>query len=110
TVFIYNEIKDSITVHVQSGDDDLINHTLAFNINQNWSFCSSYKTLFYAHFYWNSRIAFFDVFDIDTSEKYCTPWNFRDERRCFWLVRVDGFYLGETLNPFPKGWTKLHDW
>ncbi|KAI3811809.1 hypothetical protein L1987_21541 [Smallanthus sonchifolius] len=112
TVFVYNGIKDPITVHVQSGDDDLGNHTLALNDNENWSFCegATFKTLFYAHFYWNSKTILFDVFDDDTSEKYCAKWKFRKERRCFWLVREDGFYLGAQLNPFPEGWTKLHDW
>ncbi|KAJ0571418.1 putative plant self-incompatibility S1 [Helianthus annuus] len=110
TIFIYNEIKDPIRVHVQSGDDDLGNRTLALNNNENWSFCDTFKTLFYAHFYWNSRTAFFNVYDTDTSEKYCTKWGFRKPRRCFWLVREDGFYVGEHLNPFPQGWTKLHNW
>ncbi|KAI3775270.1 hypothetical protein L1987_49841 [Smallanthus sonchifolius] len=112
TVFIYNGIQDPITVHVQSGDDDLGNHTLALNNNENWSFCegATFGTLFYAHFYWNSKTVLFDVFDADTSEKYCAKWKFRKERRCFWLVREDGFYLGAQLNHFPEGWTKLHDW
>ncbi|KAJ0514863.1 putative plant self-incompatibility S1 [Helianthus annuus] len=110
TVFIYNRIKNPITVHVQSGDDDLGNHTLALNENENWSFCDSFKTLFYAHFYWNSRTAFFNVFDTQTSEKYCSKWAHNKHRRCFWLVREDGFYVGGHLNPFPQGWTKLHDW
>lgn len=110
TVYIYNGIKDPITVHVQSGDDDLGNHTLALNDNENWSFCSWYKTLFYAHFYWQSKAVLFDVFTIDTSEKYCSTWDYRKMRKCFWLVKEDGFYLGASFNPFPQGWTKLHDW
>ncbi|KAM0017761.1 putative plant self-incompatibility S1 [Helianthus debilis subsp. tardiflorus] len=110
TVFIYNGIKDPINVHVQSGDDDLGNHTLALNNNENWSFCQTLTTLFYAHFYWNSKIAFFDVFDINTSQKYCTRWKYRKERRCFWMVKEDGFYLADHLYTFPGGWTKLHDW
>ncbi|KAL8235045.1 hypothetical protein R6Q59_021145, partial [Mikania micrantha] len=113
-VYIYNGINDHITVHVQSRDDDLGNHTLALNDNENWGFCENitFKTRFYAHFYWNSKTAFFDVFDEHTSQRYCTQWKFRIRRarRCFWLVREDGFYLGERLNPFPDGWIKLHDW
>ncbi|KAK1417072.1 hypothetical protein QVD17_26194 [Tagetes erecta] len=112
TVYIYNQINNPITVHVESGDDDLGNHTLALNDNQNWSFCQAItvKTLFYAHFYWDSKTAFFDVFDYETSKRYCTKWGFQKPRKCVWLVREDGFYLGEELTPFPEGWTKLHDW
>lgn len=112
TVYIYNGIDNPITVHVESGDDDLGYHTFALNENENWSFCENFtlKTRFYAHFSWNSKTAFFDVFDDETSKRYCTQWKFRKPRKCFWLVREDGFYLGEHLNPFPEGWTKLHDW
>ncbi|KAJ0745017.1 putative plant self-incompatibility S1 [Helianthus annuus] len=110
TVFIYNGIQDPINVHVQSGDDDLGNRTLALNNNENWSFCQTVTTLFYAHFYWNSKIAFFDVFDINTSKKYCTRWKYRKERRCFWMVKEHGFYLVDHLCNFRGGWTKLHDW
>ncbi|MFS7981657.1 putative plant self-incompatibility S1 [Helianthus anomalus] len=111
-VYIYNGIKDPITVHVQSRDDDLGNQTLALNENKNWGFCEliSFKTLFYAHFYWNSRTAFFDVYDAQTSLQYCQKWKMVRVRECFWLVREDGFYLGKHLNPFPEGWTKLYDW
>ncbi|KAJ0744935.1 putative plant self-incompatibility S1 [Helianthus annuus] len=108
TVYIYNEIKDPITVHVQSGDDDLGNHTLATNDNQNWSFCEgvTFKTLFYAHFYWNSKIAFFDVYTEHISDTYCTEREYRKPGRCFWLVTEDGFYVGDHVRPY----TKLHDW
>ncbi|KAF5787662.1 putative plant self-incompatibility S1 [Helianthus annuus] len=113
TVFIYNDnISDHISVHVQSGDDDLGNHTLALKDNENWSFCEAItlKTLYYAHFYWNSKTVFFDVFNDDLSSRYCTPWKIFLPRKCVWLVREDGFYLGDDITPFPIGWTKLHDW
>ncbi|KAJ9537413.1 hypothetical protein OSB04_030146 [Centaurea solstitialis] len=112
SVFIYDVINDPITVHVQSGDDDLGNRTIPVNGYTKWSFCMSisFKTRFYAHFYWKSRSAFFDVFDYDTSKQYCDNHKLFKEKRCFWLVRDDGFYLGQHLNPFPDGWVKLHDW
>ncbi|MFS7896107.1 putative plant self-incompatibility S1 [Helianthus anomalus] len=86
TVYIYNGIKDPIIVHVQSGDDDLGNHTLTLNNNGNWSFCQTLATLYYAYFYWNSMIVVFDVFHIHTSQRYCTRWKFRKVRRCFWIL------------------------
>ncbi|KAK1422271.1 hypothetical protein QVD17_25263 [Tagetes erecta] len=112
TVYIYNGINDPITVHVQSGDDDLGNRTIALNDNENWGFCEgvTFKTLYYAHFYWNSKSAFFDVYNDDLSDKYCTKRKYRQQERCFWIVREDGFYLGSHRSPFPEGFTKLHDW
>ncbi|KAI3814746.1 hypothetical protein L1987_14390 [Smallanthus sonchifolius] len=58
-------MHDPFTVHPQSADDDLGNHTLANGQNTNWSFCLhiTLRTRFYAHFYWNSRTVFFDVYN-----------------------------------------------
>ncbi|KAI3519174.1 hypothetical protein L1887_08201 [Cichorium endivia] len=72
-IFIYNGINDPITLHIESKDDDLGNRTVAFNTYTHWSFCLgvTLKTRFYAHFYWNSRNAFFDVYDYDTSRRFC---------------------------------------
>ncbi|KAL4581143.1 hypothetical protein LXL04_017352 [Taraxacum kok-saghyz] len=114
SVFIYDAINDPIpiTVHVQSKEDDLGNHTLAYNDNTNWKFCvsSGARTRFYAHFYWKSRTAFFDVYDYDTAETYCAGSNTFKQQNCFWSVRDNGFYISRHNNPFPEGWTKLHDW
>ncbi|KAJ9537412.1 hypothetical protein OSB04_030145 [Centaurea solstitialis] len=114
SVFIYDGINEPITVHVQSGDDDLGNRTISVNGYTKWSFCMNigFKTRFYAHFYWNSRTAFFDVFDYDTSKAFCDNHKLFKKQRCLWLVRDDGFYLaiGQHFNPFPDGWVKLHDW
>ncbi|KAI3524116.1 hypothetical protein L1887_02768 [Cichorium endivia] len=111
-VHIYDAMKDPITIHVQSKEDDLGNRTIAFNGSTSWKFClSSYgRTRFYAHFYWKSRTAFFDVYDYDTASTYCASSNTFKQQNCFWLVRDDGFYISRHYNPFPGGWTKLHDW
>ncbi|PWA68744.1 plant self-incompatibility S1 [Artemisia annua] len=112
SVYIYNAMIDPITVHVKSGDDDLGVHTLAFFDNENWSFCENFwgNTLFYAYFNWNgTRTASFDVWKYDFF-KYCSGSLVNPQRRCVWLVRHDGFYLGEDLTPFPNGWHKMHDW
>ncbi|CAI9273911.1 unnamed protein product [Lactuca saligna] len=112
TIYIYNGINDSFTVHVQSADDDLGNRTLPFNGSTDWGFCMgiTFKTRFYAHFYWNSKTAFFDVFDYTTSNHHCSERKIFKQQRCVWLVRDDGFYLSSQLSPFPIGWTKLHEW
>lgn len=111
-VFIYNEINDPITLHIELEDNDLGNRTVSFNTYTHWSFCLgvTLKTRFYAHFYWKSRTAFFDVYDHDTAKRYCENSNLFKEQRCFWLVRDDGFYISRNHHPFPQGWAKLHDW
>ncbi|PWA44297.1 plant self-incompatibility S1 [Artemisia annua] len=112
TIFIYNAMNDPIKVNVKSKDDDLGDHTLAFNENEKWGFCENFwkTTFFYASFNWNgSRTASFGVFD-KTTTPHCSKWRFTYSRVCYWLVRDTGFYVGPHLTPFPDGWTKLHDW
>ncbi|PWA51096.1 plant self-incompatibility S1 [Artemisia annua] len=112
-IYIYNAMNDPIHVNVKSEDDDLGDHTLALNENENWSFCENIwkTTFFYASFNWNgSRTASFGVFDHTTTPHCLKTWNFRKASKCFWLVRDTGFYVGPHLTPFPDGWTKLHDW
>ena len=110
-IIIINQIKDPIHVHVKSEDDDLGDHTLALNQNENFSFCENFwlSTLFYADFKWNGKIAFFGVFD-KTVKSHCGKGSFTKSRVCLWIVRDDGFYLGRGWAPFPDGWTKMHDW
>ncbi|KAK1414081.1 hypothetical protein QVD17_29821 [Tagetes erecta] len=108
-----NLIPDTITVHPQSADDDLGNRQLVFGNHTDWSFClqTFLKTRFYAHFYWNSKTAFFDVFNYGLSESYCVNGKeFIKEQRCYWMVIEDGFYLTRHPGEFPNGATKLHDW
>ena len=109
-IFIYNDINHPITVHIQSKDDDLGNRTVIFKDYTKWYFCKKAGTLFYAHFYWNSRTAFFDVYDVQTAEDYCEDINPFKRQNCYWLVREDGFYLSRHYKPFPRDWYKLHDW
>ncbi|MFS7991715.1 putative plant self-incompatibility S1 [Helianthus anomalus] len=96
SVYIYNFIPGTITVHPQSADDDLGNRQLAYGNHTDWSFClqTFLKTRFYAHFYWNSRTAFFDVYNYGLGESYCT--NGKElirEQTCYWMVTHDGFYV-----------------
>ncbi|PWA84453.1 plant self-incompatibility S1 [Artemisia annua] len=63
-IYIYNAMNDPIHVNVKSEDDDLGDHTLALNENENWSFCENIwkTTFFYASFNWNgSRTASFGL-------------------------------------------------
>lgn len=112
TMYIIDGIGAPIDVHIQSSDDDLGVRTLAPGSNFNWTFCVNWNssTLFYAHFYWNSKEMFFNVFSMSISKSYCRNGKFFKPQQCFWLVREDGFYLSQLNNPFPQGWIKVHDW
>ncbi|KAL8242880.1 hypothetical protein R6Q59_013182 [Mikania micrantha] len=113
SIYITNMMHQPFIVHPQSADDDLGNHTLAYFEYTNWSFCLDIvlKTRFYAHFYWNSKRAFFDVYNYGLGESYCTNGKeFTKEQRCYWMVTEDGFYLTRHPDRFPDGANKLHDW
>ncbi|CAN4081119.1 unnamed protein product [Withania somnifera] len=75
-------------------DDDLGDHYPAINEDFNWSFCGSFsnRTLFFCHFWWNSKDKAFDVFNDD---KYCVNDSIvvNTLNYCKWEVRLDGFYL-----------------
>ncbi|PWA94440.1 auxin efflux carrier [Artemisia annua] len=107
----WSTIKDPIHVHIKSEDDDLGDHILAFNQNENWGFCENVwrTTMFYADFKWNGKTALFGVFDKNVV-KHCTKFSFRKPRVCVWIVRDDGFYVGRGRAPFTDGYTKMHDW
>ena len=109
-VYIHNKIKDPITVHVRSKNDDLRNCTLPFNGIRDWSFYANInrRTLFYANLYWKSKTASFNVYDEGDFTKYCSTNKLFMGQKCYCLVRENGFYLSRRLdNPSPP---KLHDW
>ncbi|KAM0020491.1 putative plant self-incompatibility S1 [Helianthus debilis subsp. tardiflorus] len=114
SVYITNQMQNPFIVHPQSADDDLGNRTVASRAYTHWSFCLNIllKTRYYAHFYWNSKTAFFDVYNYGLGESYCTNGKeFTREQRCYWMVTEDGFYVTRHPEQFPEGGpTKLHDW
>ena len=104
---------DPVTVHIKSGDDDLGDHTLEFNDNENWSFCENFweTTLFYAYFNCKgTKSVSFNVWDHDTGDLYGSGSARSHERKLVWLVRDDGFYVGQNHTSFPDGMTHLYDW
>ncbi|KAJ0724452.1 putative plant self-incompatibility S1 [Helianthus annuus] len=113
SVYIINMIPDPIVVHPQSADDDLGNRRLTFGNHTDWNFClhAFLKTLYYAHFYWKSKTAFFDVYTYHLGESYCKDGDeFFKQQRCYWIITQDGFYLTKNPNKFLIGATKLHIW
>ncbi|WMV48175.1 hypothetical protein MTR67_041560 [Solanum verrucosum] len=82
-----------LKVHCASKDDDFEDYYPAINEDFNWSFCNFFdRTLFFCHFWWDSKDKVFDVFN---DKEFCV----RDQnvpnftRSCKWEVRSDGFYL-----------------
>ena len=64
-VHVMSDISDDIVTHIKSGDDDLGNHTISYNGEYEWEFCSRFdgKTLFYCYFWWGSRYQTLALFD-----------------------------------------------
>ncbi|PWA50439.1 plant self-incompatibility S1 [Artemisia annua] len=110
-IYIFNHIKDPIHVRVKSEDDDLGDHTLALNQNENFSFCENFllTTMFYADFKWKGKTALFVLFDKNVWP-HCGKGSLKKSRVCLWIVRDDGFYVAGEWAPFPDGWTKMYDW
>ncbi|KAK9060624.1 hypothetical protein SSX86_021330 [Deinandra increscens subsp. villosa] len=106
SVYITNKMHEPFTVHPQSADNDLGNHTLAFNEYTNWSFCLHIllKTRFYAHFYWNSKTAFFDVYNYGLGESYCTNGKelIKEQRVSRGVSNIPGNLQSATSN-IPSG-------
>ncbi|KAF3623592.1 putative glutamate receptor 3.6-like [Capsicum annuum] len=97
-----------LKLHCASKDNDLGYHDPTIDGDFNWSFCSALfgRTLYFCHFWWNSKDKAFDVFN---SEFYCV----KDQkvvnylRYCKWEVRSDGFYL-EQYNNETKAYYMTH--
>ncbi|KAL7105722.1 hypothetical protein ACP275_07G062200 [Erythranthe tilingii] len=72
--------KIPVTVHCESGNDDLGNHTLPkLNNEFNWSFCESifHNTLFFCRIQWGSKYLKFDVYKSEWRDRCST-------RVCLW--------------------------
>lgn len=109
-IFITNTITDNIVAHVQSGDDDLGNHTIPFNTNYSWEFCRRMdrRTLYFGSFWWGSKFQTFDLYNKDIDRFYHTS-DARDDN-CYWLVRPDGFWISRRNLAFPDSWNIMRSW
>ncbi|WMV44317.1 hypothetical protein MTR67_037702 [Solanum verrucosum] len=99
-----------LALHCKSGDDDLGNKTISthdeFDIYFNEKLFGG--TLFFCHFWWNSKNIVFDVYNnhvSKSSEKDCGRLN-PDLMECYWKVQEDGFYFGAHRYPPPEYWKK----
>ncbi|KAL7107857.1 hypothetical protein ACP275_06G080500 [Erythranthe tilingii] len=99
-VFVVNGLPEGsnpLTLHCQSGDDDLGNRTLSSRQELDWKFCTNIfgKTLYFCHVWWGSKSAAFDVYNKDIEKNYCFGG------LCHWEIFPDGIY---SFN------VKVHDW
>lgn len=111
-VHIINKLPPNspqLKVHCASKDNDFGMHYPITNEDFNWSFCGllfSETTLYFCHFWWNSKDKAFDVFN---DKDYCVHnQTFPNHLKyCKWEVRSDGFYL-EQYNSDTKQYFMSH--
>ncbi|XP_058202574.1 S-protein homolog 5-like [Rhododendron vialii] len=90
TVHITSAVGGQLRFRCQSGDDDLGNQTLSFGQYYDFHFNPSSYTLFFCHFYWNSKDKSIDVYKQSLAGKCEHRLVHYD---CFWRVTPIGFYL-----------------
>lgn len=114
-VHVINKLSSDspqLKIHCQSKNDDLGDHYPVVNEDFNWSFCHDVfgQTLYFCHFWWDSKDKVFDVFD---NRYYCVDNPDRPNLTniCKWEVRFDGFYL-QQYNDTDKTYYMYHclDW
>lgn len=108
-IYIKNNMTQKISVRCQSKDDDIGNHTLGFNNQLHWHFCSNFldSTLFFCHF-WRQQPHKEVILDVYNDTIYHECYGKHDDHdRCDWLVAEDGFYLWSDSK---KRWFKKDNW
>ncbi|KAG5560507.1 hypothetical protein RHGRI_003726 [Rhododendron griersonianum] len=91
TVHIKSAVEGQLQFRCQSGDNDLGNQALSTGQYYDFHFNPSGSTLFFCHFYWNSKDRSFAVYKqslAGTCEHGLVHYD------CFWKVTPTGFYLG----------------
>lgn len=114
-VHIINKLPPNgppLKFHCASKDTDLGEYSPAPEEDFNWSFCEliGFRTLYYCHFWWYSKVQMFDVYsDPYTCIKGQSAFNFLEY--CKWEVRENGFFL-EQYNETEKAYhmNLLYDW
>ncbi|KAK3000344.1 hypothetical protein RJ639_021879 [Escallonia herrerae] len=114
-VHVFNFLPGEIplALHCQSKDDDIGYHTLAYGQELSWKFNPHYiieNTLFFCHFWWNSRDRSFTVYDEHRLDRKCRKYNTHSFGTCYWYVTEDGFYLARYYTDNRSEWKKINDW
>ncbi|KAK3017546.1 hypothetical protein RJ639_007418 [Escallonia herrerae] len=76
-------------------DDDMGYHTLYVGDDFHFRFRNNVArtTLFFCHFYWDSKDKKFDVFNMKQYGESCKLREFGIPNYCYWYVEADGFYF-----------------
>ena len=107
-VQIQNLIPNStIQVHCKSKDDDIGDKWLKYNEEFHFKFCENelQGTLFFCHWYWDSKEQVFDVFN-NTMLFICNI-EYGDNNPCNWAAKNDGLYFYDFTK---KVWGKQYEW
>lgn len=105
TVYVVSNLPSNsqpLKVHCASGDDELGYHFLRPNQNFHWKFCANFypDTLFFCHFWWESKDKVFDVY----KEKLTGIHTLQS----WWVAKSDGIYFSNQTQPTLL--EKRHDW
>ncbi|KAH7834970.1 hypothetical protein Vadar_021519 [Vaccinium darrowii] len=106
-VHIISRVPGSLRFHCKSKDDDLGSHTSSNGQEFKWKFIPNIfrSTLFFCHFYWNSKQQIFDVYNKDIDPD-CDNSKVSFDFQCYWEARPDGFYLSNDN----QTWKKRNNW
>ncbi|KAL4575020.1 hypothetical protein LXL04_021860 [Taraxacum kok-saghyz] len=116
TVSIIDAEVNYLMVHCKSDDNDLGDRQLVHGQRFNWSFRMNF--LFTTHFFCTFRSMTpdfstelksitFDVFQLYISTR-CGERGQGSVKKCYWLVKNDGFYLSMDNNAIPGDWKLMH--
>ncbi|PHT75415.1 hypothetical protein T459_18937 [Capsicum annuum] len=117
-VHINNNLPDGsnpLRLRCKSKDDDLGDKVRSVNEEFTFAFNEHVlgETLFFCHFYWNSKDKSFDVFN-DTMADKCgleRKYGLNFYYGCYWKVQEDGFYFDSQLLPTPEAqYEKFYEW
>ncbi|KAK3017543.1 hypothetical protein RJ639_007415 [Escallonia herrerae] len=100
-----------LTIRCQSKDDDLGYHTLYAGDDFHWRFRNNVigTTLFFCHFWWDSKQKVFDVFNMKVWADKCKVNNFGSLNTCYWMVNNLGFFFTNRYSESGY-WEKIYDW
>ncbi|KAK6778088.1 hypothetical protein RDI58_024806 [Solanum bulbocastanum] len=97
--------------HCASKEDDFGERWLSSTQDFTWTFCGQFfnRTLYFCHFWWDSKENTFDVFNDPESCIHEGPM-IHNTYTCVWIVKPEGFYLGYYDNDGSLVADLTHDW
>ncbi|PIN04744.1 hypothetical protein CDL12_22722 [Handroanthus impetiginosus] len=91
-----------LKLHCASKTNDLGYHILSTNQDFHWNFCENIvpNTLFFCHFWWESKEIAFEVFN--------AKWTGQTKSKYYWVIKSDGIYYYDDFAQ--KSEIKRYDW